>query len=297
MFEAPVHHWIAADAMPWPVSAPFRMRPGLARLPDATAVCAAACPRPDRLAGTYAERRRARLSQAMVGQPDPRVLALLHASLRAQGLEPLGTDAASLASALQDDFVILHDEEMPSGERRFRLRFLSVAFPSNWDPADKLGLDFAAVHAPVADNALLLQGAQGIMDMAFRQRPMQRHVWLISPDGDLPQHPRERQQRWQDALSRAGDDALLDQAFFRVERQRTWPMPELGRGVFFIRVMVCPLLPVLAQAPGRAAELADALASMSDAVVAYRGMGLVRDRLVHELRAQAAHNGEQDTPS
>lgn len=297
MFDTTVHHWTAAKAMPWPVTSPFRMRPGLERLPDSTEVCAAACPSPNGLAPVYAARRRARLSQAMVGQPDPRVLALLHASLREQGLEPLGTDVASLALALQDDFVILHDEETPGGQRRFRLRFLSVAFPSNWDPADKLGLDFAAVHAPVADNALLLQGAQGIMDMAFRQRPMQRHVWLISPDGDLPQHPRERQQRWQDALARAGDGALLEHAFFRVERQRTWPMAELGRGVFFIRVMVCPLLPVLAQAPGRSAELADALASMSDAVVAYRGMGLVRDRLVRELRAQAAHNGAQDTPS
>lgn len=287
MFDSSVRHWTAAKAMSWPVQSPFRMRPGLVRLPEPAGACAAACPSPNGLAPVYAERRRARLPQAMVGQPDPRVLEVLHTSLRAQGLEPSGADPTSLALALQDDFVILHDEDTPGGERRFRLRFLSVAFPSNWDPAEKLGLDFAAVHAPVADNALLLQAAQGIMDMAFRQRPMQRHVWLISPDGDLPQHPRERQQRWQDALARAGDGALLEQAFFRVERQRTWPMPELGRGVFFIRVMVCPLLPVLAQAPGRAAELADALASMSDAVVAYRGMGAVRERLCAELGAIA----------
>jgi len=34
----------------------------------------------------------------------------------------------------------------------------------------------------------------------------------------------------------------------------------------------------------RAAELAEALASMSDAVVAYRGMTAVRERLCAELR-------------
>jgi hypothetical protein len=88
----------------------------------------------------------------------------------------------------------------------------------------------------------------------------------------------------------------LEQAFFRVERQTTWPLPDIQRGVFFIRVMVCPLVQVLALDPLRAAALADTLASMSDAVVAYRGMGLVRDRLVAELRAGPPHNGAQDTP-
>lgn len=294
MLNSSVHHWTAADAMPWPVQSPFRMRPGLARRPQTEP--AAGCPAPDALAAVYAELRRPRLPQAMVGEPDPRVLERLHHALPTPGMAPVRTDARTVALALQDDFVVLHDEADPDGQGRFRLRFLSVAFPSNWDPAEKLGLDFAAIHAPVADNALIQQGAEGIMDLAFRRQSMQRHVWLISPDGALAQHPRERQRRWQDALERAGAGQVLEQAFFRVERQTTWPMPDIARGVFFIRVMVCPLVQVLALEPWRAAALADALASMSDAVVAYRGMGLVRDRLVDELRAGPPHNGAQDTP-
>jgi hypothetical protein len=285
--------------MPWPVLSPFRMRPGLQRLANDLPSPEGGPPLPDALAPAYATARRARLPQAWVGEPDPRVLQRLAQALQAQGVEvaPAGgqVDALAVSAALQDDYVILHDEPERGGSSRFRLRFLSVAFPSNWDPAEKLGLDFAAIHAPVADNALIQQGAEGIMDLAFRRQPMQRHVWLLSPDGELPQHPRERQRRWEDALARAGDGRLLDAAFFRVERQTTWPMPDLGRGVFFIRVMVCPLVAVLSVAPGRAAALRDALVSMSAAVVAYRGMGLVRDRLVDELQALAAHNGATDT--
>jgi hypothetical protein len=47
---------------------------------------------------------------------------------------------------------------------------------------------------------------------------------------------------------------------------------------------VAPRTAVLASAPGRAAGLAEALASMSEAVVAYRGMTAVRERLCAELR-------------
>jgi len=50
---------------------------------------------------------------------------------------------------------------------------------------------------------------------------------------------------------------------------------------------VCPLPQVLAVAPGRAAELAQALASMSEAVVAYRGMAGARERLLAELQVLA----------
>lgn len=72
--------------------------------------------------------------------------------------------------------------------------------------------------------------------------------------------------------------------FYRVQRQTTLPLPALRRGVFFIRVLVAPLTDVLAVAPARAGELCDALASMSEAVVAYRGMAAVRERLCAELR-------------
>jgi dimethylamine monooxygenase subunit A len=278
----------AAD-IPWAISAPFRMRPGLSRL-------ATQAPQPegpalfvrDAQAAACAEHKRAvlraRPQRAPVGEADPAVLQAVAEAYAAQTGVSLVAEPDSLAEGMQEDFVVLHDEPGDG----FRARFLSVCFPSNWNPAEKLGLDFTAIHAPVADNALLQAGARGIVDMAFRQAPMLRHVWLLTPNGDLAQHPETRRTRWEDAMAAAdtpgASGRLLDQVYFRVERQTTLPLPALRRGVFFIRVMVAPLVQVLAVEPGRAAELSEALASMSEAVVAYRGMTAVRERLCRELR-------------
>lgn len=278
----------AAD-MPWPVVSPFRMRPGLSKLGAGTG----ADPAPDlflrdALAAAYAEHKRrvrdALPARGLIGEADPAVLQAVADAYAAQTGVVLAPEARALAEGLQEDFVILHDEAGENGDT-MRTRFLSVCFPSNWNPAEKLGLDFGAIHAPVADNALLQAGGRGIIDMAFRQARMLRHVWLLTPGGDLAQHPETRRTRWEDALA-AADAAggrLIDQVFFRVERQTTLPLPALRRGVFFIRVLVCPLVDVLDAQPGRAAQLAEALASMSDAVLAYRGMTAVRPRLLAEL--------------
>jgi dimethylamine monooxygenase subunit A len=285
-------HLTPAADMPWPISAPFRMRPGLSRL--ATSDPEAATPPlfvRDAQAAAYAAGKRAVLQaqprRAPVGEADPAALAAIAQAYAAQTGVSLAPEAEALALGLQEDFVVLHDG-VEDGGHTMRTRFLSVCFPSNWNPAEKLGMDFAAIHAPVADNALLQAGARGIIDTAFRQAPMLRHVWLLTPNGDLAQHPETRRTRWQDVLAAAdapgASGRLLDQVFFRVERQTTLPLPALRRGVFFIRVMVAPLTGVLALAPGRAGELAEALASMSEAVIAYRGMTAVRERLCAELR-------------
>lgn len=286
-----------AQSMPWTVASPFRMRPRLARLAAEPASPAAPLPLflRDALAPAYAREKArvlaARRAQAMVGEPDATVLQAVAKAYAAQTGVTLAAEPDALTLGMQEDYVVLHDESDPDsaapGSGTMRTRFLSVCFPSNWNPAHKLGLDFTAIHAPVADNALLQAGARGIIDMAFRQAPMLRHVWLLTPSADLPQHPDTRRLRWEDALALAdapgGTGRLIDQLCFRVERQTTLPLPALRRGVFFIRAMVCPLTEVLAVAPGRAAELHAALASMSDAVLAYRGMLAVRERLLAEL--------------
>lgn len=293
-------HWTPAPHMPWTVKSPFRMQPGLSRLePAATPLAAEAVPPTghepapalfvrDAQALAYQQAKRQALLErrehCQLGAADPAVLQLVADAYAQQTGVALPASLDGLSTGMQEDFVILHDEA-----GTLRTRCLSVCFPSNWMPAEKINADFAAIHAPVADNALLQAAGAGIMDMAFRKARMQRHVWLLTPGGELAQHPHQRMARWDDAL-RAADAAgqpLLSQAFFRVERQTTWPLPALARGVFFIRVMVAPLQAVLAVAPGRAAQLHEALRSMSDAVVAYRGMATVRERLCREL-AQSA---------
>ena len=253
--------WLTpAPRMPWHVVAPFRMRPNLEKLDaDAPALLLL-----DDLADVYQREREhviaAHGERAHVGKPDAQTLDAIN----------------QLGPALQEDFVILKLE----GDT-LRTEYLSVCFPSRWDPREKLGLDFAAIHAPVADNQMLQAAGPNVMTMAFMKQPMLRHVWLIVPSPNLDQHPANNQRWWTETLRDISP--LLPNLYFRVERQTTWPLPHLQRAVFFIRVMMSPLVEVLATKAGRAAELAASLRSMTPEIVAYRGMTEAMPRLLAEL--------------
>ncbi len=268
----PTPDWLTpAQRMPWTVSAPFRMRPHLEKLdPESPALLLR-----DDLAPAYARERERVLQghreRAVVGSAHEGVMGAIR-----NLLAPNESAAPELATALQEDFVILQQEQ-----NGLRTEYLSVCFPSRWDPREKLGLDFAQIHAPVADNALLQAAGPSIMAMAFMKQPMLRHVWLVVPSASLAQHPDQSDYSWAETLR---DPApLLPRLYFRVERQTTWPLPQMSRAVFFIRVMMCPLVDVLHEAPSRARELAEALTSMTPAVQAYRGMTDAMPRLLAEL--------------
>lgn len=276
-----------AKIMPWPVQAPFRVAPGLSRLGGPEHDFDTLLWRHDQLPDYRAHKaERLRQGDGQAGEADHRVLAAIAAQDKHQTGCDVAADPIALSHHLPEDFVILHDEPALG----FVVRYVSVCFASNWSPADKLGLGFAAVHAPVADNRALLAARAGIETIAFRQAPVRRHVWLLSPSPDLWQDPNERAPRWSEALNNTanGKQPLLSQVHFRIERQTTLPLPAIKRAVFFIHVMVCPLIDVLRVDASRANELADALDSMSPAFLAYRGMSTLRDPLTRALRAFAS---------
>ena len=276
-----------AAQMPWPVSAPFRVIPGLSRLATEGQSIDGLLWRHERVPA-YRVLKEARLLQGdgQAGRADPGVLEAIAAHVKEQTGLIVPADPIALTRHLPEDFAILHDEP----KRGFVVRYLSVCFASNWSPASKLGQDFAGVHAPVADNKALLAARAGIESVAFRQAPMLRHVWLLSPSADLWQSPEQRAPRWAQTLAHHSDGSpgLLEQVFYRVERQTTLPLPEIKRAVFFIHVMVCPLIDVLKCQSDRAGVLADALASMSPAFAAYRGMDTLRDPMIMALRLFAS---------
>ena len=304
--------------MPWPVTAPFRMRPNLEKLDaDAPALLLR-----DELVDVYRKERvrvlAAHPERAIVGAQNEQALAAIQSlapsprvgqswgegggcSSNNRGFPlkhtplpsplPQGERGQDVALSLQEDFVILKQET-----DALRTEYLSVCFPSRWDPREKLGLDFAAIHAPVADNQTLLAAGQSIMTMAFIKQPMLRHVWLIVPSASLDQHPDKNEAWWSETLRDMSP--LLPNLYFRVERQTTWQLPHLQRAVFLIRVMMSPLVEVLREplsirpngvvGPGdviatRAQALAASLRSMTPEVVAYRGMTDAMPRLLAEL--------------
>jgi hypothetical protein len=321
-----VGHW-GPPRVPYPVVAPYRPRPDLARLgsvmhgrletrvldPDdgapmtlrakwarlraAPGRCVAIAPgladdpvavwtRVATAAGALADREARGAGEGpAVGGPLVRVGDALHAtvagwampadprtpfSLRAlrADAEPVLRWIASrppaeqplhaLALALQEDLAWI---EADSPESAARTALLHVCWPSGWDPAAKIGMDFAAVHAPVADADLLRASARPLSRALMTQGPFVRFVWTVAPDGSRARHPSDG--------ARAPDAA----PWFRCERQVSVPVPggSGGLALFLIRLHLAPLAEA-ADTPERRAVLREALCSMSAATRLYKGL-------------------------
>jgi hypothetical protein len=166
------------------------------------------------------------------------------------------------------------------------LKWLCVCAPSHWAPEDKIGLDFGAVHAPVADNKLLVSSGSQLVKLATSGECWERFVWTITPSGRYDQHPRRHpREPWPDDRDATG---FAQKLWLRAERQTFFPVGHGTRqSVFTIRVMLQPLAQAV-QPAGASRKLHDALSTMSDAVLAYKGLAPARDRLVEWLANRAA---------
>jgi hypothetical protein len=171
----------------------------------------------------------------------------------------------ALTLSLQEDFVVMQ----PGRDGLLRASLLSVAFPSGWRPEEKLGQSMFEIHTPVAENQALQRSARALSEAMQSKGPFVRYVWTLSGS---------------DALSRdPGEDSFVnisraEQLWFRCERQITIPLFEQG-SLFLIRVFVEPLHETLAIA-GRRDRLMQSLASMSDAVLAYKGITHAKELLI-----------------
>ncbi len=222
--------------------------------------------------------------------------------------------AGLLSLAFVEDFALVegHSGTIP---------WLAVCLPSHWAPEDKVGLPFAAVHAPVADNQRVLRAADGLMrmltgsggsssdetrdetsdetiektgnktgaktvdDLNPDSKPgrWERFVWNVTDQPRLNAHPAHSAgTRWA--------QTSVDQAWWRTERQTFIPVPHLpsrqAQAIFTIHVQVQPLVDALTT-PAQAQRLHDAIESMPPAVLAYRGLQAVRAPLLHWLRQRA----------
>jgi hypothetical protein len=158
--------------------------------------------------------------------------------------------------------------------------WLAVTLPSHWAPEEKVGQHFASVHAPVADNAMLLKAADSLARLVTGGERWERFVWSVTDHPRHHAHPaRTSPQRWR--------HTEVSQAWWRTEHQTFIPVPGLTQALFTIHVEVARLADAI-DTPGRARKLHDAVASMSDAVLAYRGLAAVRTPLLAWLGARAA---------
>ena len=303
------------------VTAPFRMQPGLRRVAAGTSQLTPALPN-----SRHLREKMAVLSsfpeQALQAAPgfDPRPVLMAVAAearrfepvafdvdadgaIRAPLLgwslrdgEPGGTGEAAIGSllsalppsqratallclAFEDDFAVLDGDTSA-------VPWLAVCLPSRWAPGEKLGRHFAEIHAPVADSATLVAASASLARLVTGAERWERFVWTISADPKLNQHPAQGRSAWP-ADSDADEDMLAALASFRSERQTFVPIAGSRRAIFTIHVDCVPLARAIAS-PDAAARVHDALASMSPAILAYRGLDDARDRLLAWLAARAA---------
>lgn len=264
------------------IAVPFRMQPGLRRLaPDASQLTPLAPASP-----LYQEKLhvlQAGQSRHCIAGFDPSPALEAIAAKARHDMQP-GTVRIEtpLELAFEEDLAILDGATTA-------LPWLCVCVPSHWAPEEKLGLPFAAVHAPVADNALLQSAGAQLVDLVTGGDCWERHVWTISSSARHDQHPRRHARTpWPSAPA---DDAFAAHCFLRAERQTFFPVGKGTRqAVFTIRVMLQPLVQAVSTCD-RAQRLHDSLASMSDAVLAYKGLAPAREPLLRWLSRRAASQG------
>jgi len=150
--------------------------------------------------------------------------------------------------------------------------------------------------APETPAASPPQGGAGALGRPGGADRWERFVWTLSAHPRLHAHPqRVDPARWAPGLS---DDELAAQTWWRTERQTFIPVPaqpgQAPQAVFTILVNVTPLTQAFST-PEQAGRVHDVLASMSEAVLAYRGLTNAQAPLLRWLARRA--EGRSNTPA
>jgi hypothetical protein len=151
------------------------------------------------------------------------------------------------------------------GEEVYRLVGAAVAFPTDWRPADKLGLPLAALHKPIHGYAEQL--ATGVDHFMGKLKPgaiYGRCNWFVSPTDAL---------RWvgeppEVAFAHVTAANAGETLYVRSERQTLRKLPATGAIVFTIGVYVVPLGRL---SPANVARLAEAVATIPPQEAERRG--------------------------
>lgn len=225
------------------VRVPFTVGPDLAR---SSAPLSNGAPTPELRAAKLAEFHGS-LGADLIGATGDATEGL---RLLAAHLGHPGAGLEELALSCTEDLALLH---------RGVLKAIAFAFPSGFRPTAKLGLDFATVHAPVADGDALREASGGISAAMSRPGAMfERGVWTLTSLPSLSQHPGNPRP----AVS------ALSELYFRTEFQVIHALGESWAG-FSVRVSMTPWTELSDE--DRTLIIAS-LSTMSPATRSYKGL-------------------------
>ncbi|MGL4404869.1 MAG: heme-dependent oxidative N-demethylase family protein [Notoacmeibacter sp.] len=210
-----------------------------------------------------------------------RISAFTHSKLGFE-IPPCPIDEPPLQHAarfIEDDLVL-----MRKGANGWRLAAGSLCFPSSWRLRDKFGHPLDVVHGTVPGFGTGTRNATIIarmFDALAIDSPVIRANWSIYPDNAL-HHPSSHGE------TSGGFDAqspIVNQGYFRSERQTLTKLPKSGDILFTIRIGIEPLAQTIAR--GDAGKLAAALRQMTHAERQYKGLENAADLLAAELETTA----------
>lgn len=239
-----------------------------------------------------------RLDETEWLQPDPDL------ALRAQAFETFpdgiqtlpesagpGAELAAMLGLSGDlaDCARVHWEDMclltrRDGEPFHRLAGTAVAFPSDWRPADKIGLPLTAVHEPIHGYARQLSaGVDHFMDRLEPGALFGRSNWFVTPTPDLRWIAAEPPEiAFGHVTARNAGEAL----FVRCERQTLRRLPVTGAIVFTIGIYRAPLADLSA---ANRARIAAALGGLEGGEAGRRGAEHYAPALVEWVAAHDAN--------
>lgn len=214
-----------------------------------------------------------------VSPPDPAILKQKKSEIerygrdlygQVQGLERVIEKAALYCNVYSDQIIdlALRLEEDVAVMHQGRLAAISFCFPSGFIPASRLGMFLADIHAPVADSGMLVKSSPGIAKVMCEQASFVRHVWTVTANPDLSNHPDNQK----DMIPRS-----LSDLYFRYEHQTT-AMIDGETSLFFVRVNVLPLSEVIND------RILDSINSMTDAVLTYKNLHQIKVLLNSQRR-------------
>jgi len=147
----------------------------------------------------------------------------------------------------------------------YRLTGAAVAFPSDWNPAEKLGLPLTALHQPIHGYAeQLATGVDHFMAALQPGRIFGRSNWFIAPTDALRWITQPPEQAFAHVSACNGGVTL----FVRCERQTLRKLPQTGAVLFTIGIYTAPLGTL---SPANIARLANAVATLPPEEAERRG--------------------------
>lgn len=186
----------------------------------------------------------------------------------------------ALACQVQEDLAIWKASD-PQVESEW-LAAVHLCFPNHWAAGEKIGKSFNAVHAPVAHFDVLSHGARKIVQFITQSGDVERFAWGVATDDRLNHHPipsvSADAQEWAGRAFSLSDPML----FLRFERQTLTAFPEICASLFTIRTYFTD---VSAMNPSELESLAQAVESMSDKSLEYKGLSRTKADVVNWIRS------------